>query len=175
MATASNAPVTRQVVAERHHNRTVRSLLAICGSMIALFGVVLAIGGAFSTLESGDFFLLAGFGLIISGALLAKRHAAGAWTYMAVFAATLVWSLRDSGLGGSAVGYRIAGPIIMLIMLALLMPALRRWSRRRTVAVLALMTIATVMAGDLSSDGLLTGPTMAASQFHDAQTEGVMQ
>ena len=54
-----------------------RSLLAICGSIIALLGVVMAIGSAFSALDGGDFFLFAGFGLIVSGALLAKRHAAG--------------------------------------------------------------------------------------------------
>ena len=111
-------------------------MLAICGSLIALFGVVLAIIGAFSSLDSGSFLLFAGCGLILSGALLAKRHVAGAWTYMAVFAATLAWSLHDAGLGGSSVSYRIVGPIVMLVMLALLMPALRRWSRARTVGVL---------------------------------------
>src|SRR5687768_4908965 len=84
-----------------------RSLLAISGSLIALFGVVLAIISASASLNSSSFILAAGLGLILSGALLAKRHAGGAWTYMGVFAATLAWSLEDAGLGGSTIPYRI--------------------------------------------------------------------
>lgn len=177
MATVSTTPDIRQLIATRHHNSTLRSLLAICGSMIALFGVALAIGSAFSALDGGDFFLFAGFGLITSGALLAKRHAAGAWTYMAVFAATVAWSLHDSGLGGSPIAYRVAGPIIMLIILALLMPALLRWSRRRTVSVLAALIIATVIVGDFTTadDRPLASSTVAASQFDDTPTKGVLR
>ena len=90
-----------------------RSMLAISGSLIALFGVVLTIVSTSSFLNSSSFFQLTGLGLILSGALLAKRHIAGAWTYLAVVAATLSWSLHDVGRGGSTVAYRIAGPIIM--------------------------------------------------------------
>jgi len=161
----------------RHSDSGHRSILAICGSLIALFGVVLATISALSSLDSDPFLLFAGFGLILSGALLAKRHAAGAWAYMAVFAGTLAWSLQDAGLGGSPVSYRILGPIIMLVMLALLMPALRRWSRVRTVAVLSVLIIATVLVGDLSDGGgdPASDPALAASQFHNAQTKGVLQ
>ena len=154
-----------------------RSLLAISGSLIALFGVVLAAMGAFSSLDSGSFFQFAGSGLILSGALLAKRHVAGAWTYMAVFAATLTWSLQGAGLGGSPVPYRILGPIVMLVMLALLMPALGRWSRARTVGMLSILIIATVLVGDLSDgrDDPAADPALAVSQFQNAQTKGVLQ
>jgi glucose dehydrogenase len=177
MANASTGPDTRQLIVVRHHSATLRSILGICGSMIALLGVVLAMASASTDLDGGDFFLFAGFGLIASGALLAKRHAAGAWTYMAVFAATLAWSLHDSGLGGSPVGYRIAGPIIMLVVIALLMPALLHWSRRRTVSVLAALIMATVAAGDLSTtdDRTPANSNVTASQHHGAQTKGVLQ
>ena len=154
-----------------------RSVLAICGSLIALFGVVLTAIGAFSSLDSGSFLQFAGCGLILSGALLAKRHVAGAWTYLAVFAGTLTWSLKDAGLGGSPVSYRILGPIVMLVMLALLMPALKRWSRARTVGTLSILIIATVLIGDLSdgSDDPTADRALAPSQFHNAQTKGVLQ
>jgi hypothetical protein len=36
----------------------------------------------------------------------------------------------------------------MLVMLALLMPALRLWSRQRTLAVLAALIMTTVTVGD---------------------------
>jgi glucose dehydrogenase len=176
MTAASTASDHGRQAARRHNAQAARPLLAIGGSTISLFGVGLAIV-SFSTQDGGDFFLFAGFGLIASGTLLAKRHAAGAWTYMAVFAATLFWSLQNSGLGGSPVGYRIAGPIIMLVMLAFLMPALRRWSRRRTLGVLAALIMATVMVGDLSStdQDQLASPSLAASQLPTAQTKGVLQ
>ena len=169
--------VARRYKSGRHSDSGHRSLLAICGSLIALFGVVLAAMGAFSSLDSASFLQFAGSGLILSGALLAKRHAAGAWTYMAVFAATLTWSLQDAGLGGSPVSYRIVGPIVMLVMLALLMPALGRWSRARTVGVLSILIIATVLVGDLS-DGIndpAADPALAASQFQNAKSKGVLQ
>ena len=169
--------VSRRHKSRQHSDSGHRSILAICGSLIALLGVVLTSIGAFSSMDSGSFLQLAGCGLILSGALLAKRHVAGAWTYMAVFAATLAWSLQDAGLGGSPVSYRILGPIIMLVMLALLMPALRRWSRARTVAVLSVLIIATVLVGDLSDGGddPAADRALAVSQFHNAQTKGVLQ
>jgi quinoprotein glucose dehydrogenase len=176
MATAATVPLVRPRISRRAETRTMRSLLAVSGSIIALSGVVLAIGGASSTTDGGTFFIVAGFGLIMSGALLARRHVAGAWTYLAVFAATLTWSLRDSGLGGSPVAYRVTGPIIMLIMLALLMPALRRWSRRRTLVVLAGLIMTTVTVGDYSSghDGQLAN-LAATALFHDAQAKGAIK
>lgn len=161
----------------RHADIAPRSILAICGSLIALLGIVLMISSAFSSIDSGSFFLFAGFGLVVSGAFLAKRHVAGAWAYLAVFAGTLAWSLQNTGLGGSSVSYRIFGPIVMLVVLALLMPALRHWSRARTVSLLAALTIATVLVGDLSdgSDDPAAGAALAVSQFHNAQSKGVLQ
>jgi glucose dehydrogenase len=176
MTVAQTAP-NQRLLAPRHRRAgAAHPVLAVGGSMISLFGVGLAII-SFSTLDGGDLFLFASLGLIASGALLARRNAAGVWTYMAVFLATLVWSLHGVGLGGSPLGYRIAGPIIMLGMLALLMPALLRWSRRRTVSVLAVLIVATVMVGDLASsaEGPLTNSKLAASQFLDAHQNGVLQ
>ena len=177
MPISATHPVRRLDGPGRRSDLAPRSILAVAGSLIALFGVVLTIAGTYSSLESGSFFLLAGFGLIVSGALLAKRHVAGAWTYMAVSAATLAWSLHDAGLGGSSVPYRILGPMIMLVMLALLMPALRRWSRSRTLGVLCSLIIATVFVGRLSDSGddPETGSDFAVSQFQTAQTMGVLQ
>jgi len=176
MTVAQTAPNHRLLAHRRRRARAAHPVLAVGGSMISLLGVGLAIV-SFSTLDGGDFFLFASLGLIASGALFARRNAAGVWTYMAVFLATLIWSLHGVGLGGSTLGYRIAGPIIMLGMLALLIPALLRWSRRRTVSVLAVLIVATVMAGDLanSAEGPLTSPKLAASQFLDAHRNGVPQ
>jgi len=176
MTFARAARDVRPLVSQRQLSLAARPLLAIAGSTISLFGAGLTII-SYTTPDGGDFFLSAGIGLIASGALLAKRHVAGVWTYMAVFVATLIWSLQGVGLGGSPLGYRIAGPITMLAMLALLMPALLRWSRRRTVSVLAVLIVATVIVGDLASsaEAPLTSPTVAAFQSLDAHQNGIMQ
>ena len=176
MTSARTARDIRLPVSQQQLSLAARPLLAIGGSTISLFGAGLTII-SYTTPDGGDFFLFAGIGLISSGALLAKRHVAGVWTYMAVFLATLIWSLHGVGLGGSPAGYRIAGPITMLAMLALLMPALLRWSRRRTVGVLAVLIVATVMVGDLASsaESPLTNPRLAASQSLDAHQNGVLQ
>lgn len=176
MTVAPTASNHRLLTSRRRRARAAHPVLAVGGSMISLFGVGLAIM-SFSALDGGDFFLIASLGLIASGALLAKRNAAGVWTYMGVFLATLIWSLHGVGLGGSPVGYRIAGPIIMLAMLALLMPALLRWSRRRTVSVLAVLIAATVMVGDLASSagGPPATPKLATSRSLDADQNGVLQ
>jgi glucose dehydrogenase len=177
MTRFASGKISRRQKSQGPTNSGHRSLLAISGSLIALFGVALTITGAFSSLDSGSFLLLAGCGLILAGALLAKRHAAGAWTYLAVFAGTLAWSLQDTGLGGSPVSYRILGPIVMLVMLALLMPALGRWSRARTLGVLSVLIIATVLVGDLSdgSDDSAADPTRTVSRLDNHQAKGFLQ
>jgi hypothetical protein len=83
----------------------------------------MAVAGSVSPLGSG-FFLLAGSGLFISGALIARRHRAGAWTFLAVFAGTLTWSLRNLEVGGSSLSERLIGPAPLLVIFTLLLPAL---------------------------------------------------
>lgn len=176
MTSSQPARDVRLLVSQRRRSLAARPLLAIAGSTISLFGTGLAII-SYATPDGGDFFLFAGIGLIASGALLAKRHVAGVWTYMAVFLATLTWSLHEVGLGGSSFGYRVTGPIIMLAMLALLMPALLRWSHRRTVSMLAALVVGTVMVGDLASnaEGPLTSPQLSAFQSLHAHQNGTLQ
>ena len=84
---------------------------------------------------------------------------------MAVFAATLAWSLHDSGLGGSPVAYRVAGPIIMLVMIGLADAGACPLVPQAHGSVLAALIMATVVVGDLSTtgDGPLASSTVAAS------------
>ena len=138
---------TKSVRYNRHYFEAARLALAIAGSLIALMGAIVAIGASFSTSDASTFGILAGFGLIASGVLLAKRHIAGAWTYMAVFAGTLTWSLHAFPAGSASLPYRLVGPLIMLAMIAALMPALRRWGRARTIRVCAALMIGTVATG----------------------------
>lgn len=154
---------------DREYVRATRTVLGIAGAMIALAGVALAIAGSMSPV-GGGFLLFSGFGLIVSGALLAKRSPAGAWAYMIVVVTTVVWSLANLESDGSMLAYRLIGPVILIVLIGLLMPILGRWTRTRTVSVCAALIIATVTAGIVASNR-----AEATHRFPVPQSDGGLQ
>ncbi len=55
------------------------------GVVLALIGLVLALGGAWLAVLGGSaYYVLAGLGLLVSGVLLVQRRALGAWIYIDV-------------------------------------------------------------------------------------------
>ena len=174
MARAAKASLYRRTGSERQDDQAARTVLAISGALFSLTGAVLAIGGYLSD-DGSAFHILAGLGLIASGALVARRHQVGAWAYMAVFAGTVSWSLRNVETG-SPLPQRLVGPFIMLAMIALLMPMLCRWRPRQTVTAFSFLITATAVLGISSlPNGPLAGQTAAVTQFLDAETKGVLQ
>ena len=164
----------QQKVSDPHFDRAARTALAISGVLFSLVGFVLALGGYLSP-DGSAFHMLAGLGLIVSGALVSRRHRAGAWTYMLVFVGTVSWSLRNIEVG-SSLGRRLIGPSLLLVMIAALMPLLCRWRPRQTVAVFTLLIVLTVGLGVSSlPNGPLARQTAAVTQFLDAETEGLLQ
>jgi quinoprotein glucose dehydrogenase len=171
---ATAKSVERRKVYDRHFDHAARAALAISGVLFSLVGLVLVLGGYFCPGGSA-FDVLAGLGLIISGALVARRHRAGAWTYMLVFAATVTWSLRNIE-SGSTLAQRLIGPSLLLVMIAALMPLLSGWRPRQTVAVFLVLVGLTAGLGIASlPEGPLSHQTAAVSRFLDAQTKGVLQ
>ena len=81
-----------------------RSLLVlVVGALLALIGAVLVVGGAWLAALGGSvYYLLAGIGLVASGALMILGRPMGAYLYLGVFALTLVWALWEVGLNGCA-------------------------------------------------------------------------
>ena len=160
---------------DRDFDQAARTVLAIAGALSSLVGFVLAVGGYLSPQEGSAFYMLAGLGLMVSGAMVARRHRAGAWTYMVVFVASLTWSLRNVGVG-SSLALRLLGPSLFLVMLAMLMRPLCQWPPRRTVAVFALLIAGTVGLGISSlPNGPLAHQIAAVTQFLDAETNRVLQ
>ena len=175
MTGSTQAPQHRRRIAEHHVDRAGRTALAIAGALFSLVGLVLAIGGYVSPINGSAFQMLAGLGLIVSGALVVRRHRAGAWTYMLVFAATVCWSLSNIENGSNLIA-RLVGPTLLLGMIAMLMPLLCGWRARQTLTAFFLVMAATV---GLAASSLPTGPlareTAAVTQFLEAQTKGVLK
>ena len=176
MAPAAPARKTLSDPSERHAEQAVHALLSISGAIISLAGAVLAIGGYLSPINGSAFHMLLGLGLIVSGSLIARRHRAGAWTYMAVFGGTVIWSLGDVHHARTPLALLLVGPSILLAILVVLMPLLSRWSSRQTAVVFAALMIATISLG-LSSrpHGRLASSTAAAAQFLDTGTKDTVQ
>ena len=92
----------------------------IMGVVFALIGVVLAIGGVQLIALGGSwYYLLAGLGLMASGALLFRLDVRGAWLYLAVYVLTVLWALWEVGLNGWALVPRVIAPSVLLLLLAL--------------------------------------------------------
>jgi len=99
----------------------------VLGTVMAIIGLVLAIGGGWLIALGGSFYyLLAGIGLIVSGVMIFQKRMEGALLYLLVFLATLVWAGWEVGTNGWALVPRLVGPAILLILTLAVSPTLRR-------------------------------------------------
>ena len=104
----------------------------ILGAIIALIGSILAVGGAWLAALGGSlYYLITGIMMIISGVALVRRNMLGAWLYVIIFAATLVWAFAEAGTNNWALVPRVIAPLVLLIAVLLVMPTLsvsrHRW------------------------------------------------
>ncbi len=108
------------------------------GGLLAVIGLILAAGGAYlAWLDGSWYYLLAGVGLLVSGGLIGTDRRSGVLVYAAVWALTLVWAFWEVGLDGWALVPRLVAPTVLLLLVLLTLPALRR-PLVPTVAALAL-------------------------------------
>jgi glucose dehydrogenase len=140
------SPRPKHGLAERQAAVASQALLAIGGRLTWLLGAALLIWGLTSR-ESALYLAVSGFGLVLAGTLLAWGKRAGAWAYLFVVTITLLWAMRGVDHGGTPVAIRLVGPIALLMMISLLMPALRGWRVRRTLAVFSALLIGTLTFG----------------------------
>ena len=71
---------------------------ALVGALVALFGLAFALqGGWLASLGGSWYYLIAGLGLLLSGALLIGGRRAGVTLYALVVAGTLLWTLWEAG------------------------------------------------------------------------------
>ncbi|MBO9707230.1 MAG: membrane-bound PQQ-dependent dehydrogenase, glucose/quinate/shikimate family [Caulobacter sp.] len=120
------------------------------GVVLALIGAVLVVGGAWLAVLGGSpYYLLAGVGLLASGALLVRRRLLGAWIYIGVYAATVLWALWEAGLNGWALVPRVIAPSVLLVLVLLSLPVLvpGRGGRRQAVGGLALLALFLAVGG----------------------------
>ena len=175
MRAVAKAARLRRDKSARQFEIATRTVLGFSGAFLSVAGIVLTAGGLMSASDGSAFYIITGLGLTISGALIAKRNRAGAWTYLGVFAVTVSWSLRNVDQGPS-LEHRLVGPIILLAMLAGLMPILSKWRPRQAAIAFCVLVVATIGLGISSlPSGPLAHQTAAVTRFLDVQTKGLLQ
>ena len=124
-------------MANARPRRTIAAVLVrVFGVLVALVGAPLVVGGVWLIALGGSpYYLLAGLGLVASGALMARLRALGAWVYLAVFAATFLWALWEVGLNGWALVPRLVAPAVLLIGVILSLPVLLPGRGKRLAAI----------------------------------------
>jgi quinoprotein glucose dehydrogenase len=105
--------------------------LLVLGTITLLLGLVLAIGGAWlASLGGSWYYVLAGVGLVLAGAQLARGRLSGAWWFAVVFVGTLAWTIWESGLSYWRWIPRFGLMVVLGFFVALLAPRLAGWRSR---------------------------------------------
>ncbi len=124
----------------------------VIGGLILLLGLVMALGGGWLLALGGSWYYLpAGVGLVLAGVLLMRGRTAGAGWFGAVFIATLLWTLWESGLGYWGWVPRVGLLLVLAFFVSLLLPRLdRRSSRALAGTCAAVCLIGFVVAAALA-------------------------
>jgi quinoprotein glucose dehydrogenase len=113
--------------ADGRPNLWLRAYLLLLAIVLALAGLVIAGGGAWLLSLGGSFYyLIAGIGLLATAWFLFRGQSLAVWVYLVTFVFTLVWALWERGLNGWAQVPRLLGPAIILVLVLLALPVLRR-------------------------------------------------
>jgi quinate dehydrogenase (quinone) len=108
-----------------------RGWLVLLGLVILVAGLFLAVGGAkLASLGGSLYFVIAGFALLASGFLIARRRTVGALVYFVTFALTILWALWEVGLSFWPLISRLLAMGVGATVVALSYPLLRAASGR---------------------------------------------
>ncbi|RUT34881.1 membrane-bound PQQ-dependent dehydrogenase, glucose/quinate/shikimate family [Arsenicitalea aurantiaca] len=150
------------------------ALLALAIIVIG-FGLPIAAGGVWLiTLGGSWYYAIAGLGLIVSGVLIFRRDIIGVWLYLAVYVGTLAWALWEVGVDGWALVPRVVAPTVILLLVLIAIPAMRRRSDQglpRGAVTAGLAGIAAIGAAGFLYLSVEEGPVQAQQVTPETPTE----
>lgn len=116
----------------------------VIGGISGAIGALLAGGGLWLLVLGGStYYVLAGIGYVVAGALLWRRQAEGAWLMLALLGITIFWALCEAGLDYWALFPRVfvpAGLAQLALVAALRFPT--NGSRRAMAIAASVVAIA---------------------------------
>jgi len=99
----------------------------VLGALLVVLGVVIGAGGLWLlTLGGTWYYLVAGLGLTSAGVLMVMGRMLGALVYGLTYLLTLVWAIAEVGFDGWPLVPRLVAPTVILLLVLLAIPALRR-------------------------------------------------
>jgi quinoprotein glucose dehydrogenase len=133
------------------------------GCCLVAIGAVLTVGGArLLSLGGSAYYLPAGIAAAAAGiALLAGRWKAAGLVYLALMAATVVWSLWESGPDGWALAPRVLAPAVM--GLPLLAAAFARGGRAGRAAGFAVLAVSAILVATVAIASRYQSPPSLAA------------
>ena len=141
--------------------------VGILGGVIALIGIILALGGTKLIGVGGSwYYLIAGLALIVAGLAVAQRKLLGAWIYAGAFVVTTLWAFWEVGFNGWALVPRLVGPLALLLLVILSLPVLdaNRGRRQRLfglggfVVIVIVLGVAVAQANRPDAPGAMPEP-----------------
>lgn len=141
----------------------------LLGIVLVLFGLPIALGGAWLIILGGSWYYLpAGIGLLLTAYFLFRRDMSAIWVYLVTYFGTVVWALWESGMNGWAQVPRLLAPTIVLVLVLTTLPLLRGpRARLRTGMAAAAVTIVG-MIGAIGVTGNGVGPLQAQDAVPEA-------
>ena len=95
--------------------------------VLVVIGLLLLAGGIWLiTLGGSWYYAIAGIGVTASGVLLFMGRRLAVLVYAVTWLFTFVWALWEAGLDGWAQVPRLVGPTVLLVLVLLTIPVLRR-------------------------------------------------
>ena len=127
---AGPAPTTYE--ASESHRYLARVPVLLAGALIAVLGVILAMGGIYLAALGGSwYYILAGSAFLAAGYLMIRGRITGLYTYVGAFVFTCLWTFWEVGLSGWQLIPRLVGPFVFLVMAILIAPRLDQTTGRR--------------------------------------------
>ena len=110
----------------------------ILGTLMIGLGLVLAAGGSWLIFLGGSiYYFCAGCGLVWAGYRLIQGRSDGAWLYLFIFASTLLWAWWEVGFRGWALLPRVAGPLLLLLLVIPIGLGLPAFRHRKTFCAIS--------------------------------------
>ncbi len=95
--------------------------------VVLLFGIPIFAGGLYLAWLGGSwYYAIAGIGLLATAYFLFEASMAGVWAYLATWVFTVVWAFWEAGFDWWAQVPRLVAPTVVLVLVLLTIPALRR-------------------------------------------------
>lgn len=121
---------SRSLIGRRARRGLSEWLVVVFSVVVVVLGILLTAGGAWLALLGGSpYYLLAGIGVLISGALMFGGRTSGVWLYLTIYVLTWIWAIWEVGFDGWALVPRVFAATLVAILAFICLPVLARHQR----------------------------------------------